>query len=160
LAYTKSKAERDVAFRLEQKGIFSYVPLQKVYRQWSDRKKKIEVPLFNSYVFINVCVKDYFKALNTTGLVKFISIDYKPVVVRESDIEKIKKTVARYTDIVVTQEKFKIGSRVEFIEGNMKGYTGLLVEYRGKSRVAVGLDSIDFSMLVEVPAHHIRLCKK
>ena len=39
------------------KGIESYLPLKKVLKQWSDRKKWVEEPLFRSYIFIHADLK-------------------------------------------------------------------------------------------------------
>jgi transcriptional antiterminator RfaH len=52
--YTKSRQEKKVNDLLLRHGFEPYLPLQKVLRQWSDRKKKVEVPLFNSYIFVRV----------------------------------------------------------------------------------------------------------
>ena len=54
VVYTKSKQEKKVAEGLKKLGIEAYCPLVTVMKQWSDRKKKVEVPLINSYVFVNI----------------------------------------------------------------------------------------------------------
>ena len=50
--YTRPKAEKKVEERLSLAGFDSFLPLQTVIKQWSDRKKKVEIPLINSYVFV------------------------------------------------------------------------------------------------------------
>jgi len=81
--YTMPRAERKVASSIDEMGIESYLPLYKVTRQWSDRKKKVEVPLFPNYVFVKVSEKGRRVIFNIKEPVKFISIDNKPVVVDE-----------------------------------------------------------------------------
>ena len=50
--YTKSNCEKKVAELLNKRGVETYCPINKVYRQWSDRRKQLSVPLFTSYVFV------------------------------------------------------------------------------------------------------------
>jgi len=66
-AYTRSRNEKKVAGELEEQHIEYYLPLIKTIRQWSDRKKKVEVPLINSYIFVRIIEKEYLKVLQTTG---------------------------------------------------------------------------------------------
>ena len=54
VVYTKSRCEKKVADLLTKKGIENYCPLNRVQKQWSDRKKIILAPLFTSYVFVRI----------------------------------------------------------------------------------------------------------
>ena len=76
--YTKSKWEKKVDDLLMQKGFECWCPVQKQERQWSDRKKIIETPLFRSYVFIKACKEDYTQILSTNGVVNFLYFEKKP----------------------------------------------------------------------------------
>ncbi len=51
VVYTKARHERKVAENLAAKGIETYCPLKIQTKYWTDRKKRIEVPLFSSYLF-------------------------------------------------------------------------------------------------------------
>ena len=71
--YTRPRAEKLVYQRLVEAGIETFLPLQKTYRMWSDRKKLVEKPLLSSYVFVKTNKKSFQKVYKTNGVVKFIS---------------------------------------------------------------------------------------
>ncbi|MGB5927061.1 MAG: transcription termination/antitermination NusG family protein, partial [Cyclobacteriaceae bacterium] len=71
--------------------IEAFLPLTTVIRQWSDRKKKMTVPLFPNYIFVRLDLKEKYRVLQTDGVVKFVSIQGVPCKIAESEIETIKK---------------------------------------------------------------------
>jgi transcriptional antiterminator RfaH len=75
--YTRSRFEKQVLKGLQDQGIEAYLPLIKTVRQWSDRKKTVEVPLFSSYVFVHIDRRFYDQVLQTMGVVKYISFEGK-----------------------------------------------------------------------------------
>ena len=77
--YVKSRSEKKVLKLLEDIGVESFLPLITRVNQWSDRKKKVEEPLFRSYLFVNIPLSDYYTVLNVNGVVKFITFERKPV---------------------------------------------------------------------------------
>jgi len=157
VAYTRSRAERLVDMELKYKGITTFLPLKKTLRQWSDRKKWVEEPMFRSYIFMYVNRHEYYKAVSTTGLVRFISNNGKPLKVSDEEIETIKKVAGSDCRVDVVEQRFTKGSKVIIVKGCLIGSTGILVEYRGRQRVAIMLDSIGYTMLVEVMENHLRL---
>ena len=77
--YVRSRHEKKVHQLLLEKGVESSLPLIKITRKWSDRKKKVEIPLFRGYVFVRIDVGiDKLNILQTDGVVKFIGILNKP----------------------------------------------------------------------------------
>ncbi len=151
--YTKPRAEKKVKEQLEKYNYLTYLPLKLEYRQWKDRIKKIEVPLFRSYVFVKITEKEYYEILkrNIQGIVKFVTIGGKKVTVREEEIKAIKKLIA-YSEgqVETTDEKFEKGETVEIKYGGLKGLKGTIVELRGKHKLVVRIDSLYTNLLVEV----------
>ena len=85
--YVKSRHEKSVHAELQQKGIESSLPLMTVTRQWSDRRKKVEVPLFRSYVFVIIDIsKEKFDVLQTDGVVKFVTFNNVTVPIPEDQM--------------------------------------------------------------------------
>jgi transcription antitermination factor NusG len=125
-------------------GIESYLPMHKVMRQWSDRKKKLEVPLFPNYVFVKVddLRRRYLYTINE--IVRFVSIENRPVVVREKDILMIKAVLNNDLD-VSSEEDFKEGMAVRIVSGQFVGVEGVLVKKGGNSRLLVRLDSVSMA---------------
>ena len=79
---TRSRAEEKVAQRIDSKGLNVYLPLQKTIRQWSDRKKTVEVPLISSYIFVHMEEKDLYKTLPIQGTVNVLKHLGKPAKIR------------------------------------------------------------------------------
>lgn len=84
--YTRPRQEKKVATRLEQLGIEVYCPLLIQVRQWSDRKKKVEVPLLPSYVFVKVDTHERDKVFQTPGVVRYLYWLGQPAIVRDKEI--------------------------------------------------------------------------
>src|SRR4051812_2412383 len=89
--HTRQRWEKKVAYLLEKKGIEQYCPLNKVYRQWNDRKKIALEPLFNSYVFIRVTETDHLKVKQTEGVLRILHWLGKPAVIKDAEIQTIKR---------------------------------------------------------------------
>ncbi|MFZ9332451.1 MAG: UpxY family transcription antiterminator [Chitinophagaceae bacterium] len=84
--YTKPRWEKKVDKALQQKGIESYCPLNRVKRKWSDRIKTIEEPLFKSYVFVKVEEKEKTEVRYVDGVLNYVYWNGKPAVVKEEEI--------------------------------------------------------------------------
>jgi transcriptional antiterminator RfaH len=149
--YTKSRNEKRVSELLSQQGIENYLPLMKKIRIWSDRKKTVEMPLFSSYIFVNIDEKEYYECLKTQGVVKFVSFERKRVAVPSFQIEAIRKFVETGEELIPNEGDFTIGKRVKVIRGGMKGLEGRLSEVLGKQRVKVEIESIQQSLFLQIP---------
>ena len=92
VAYTKPNSEKKIAEALANRGVNIYCPTYVEMRQWSDRKKKVTIPLFRSYLFVNLA--DYqsesSQILALPGVIKFVWWQGKPGIVKENEINEIK----------------------------------------------------------------------
>lgn len=142
--YVKSRNEKKVSKTLNDIGIESFLPLITKIKQWSDRRKKVEEPLFNSYLFVNIPLSDYYKVLNVNGVVKFICFEKKPVEVPENQIEAIKKYICDTDihDVDYESINFKEGELVRIKSGQMKDLTGRFVEIKGKHRIMIEIEVV------------------
>lgn len=159
LLYTTPRAEKKVFIELTKHGFEVFLPLQKKLRIWSDRKKWVETPLFNSYIFVNTSLSYYYELLNINGIVKFVALEKVPVVVRQLDIELIQLMIANYEEIEATPKKLESGSKVQIIAGPLRGQIGELVEYKQKKSVMIDIQTIGYSLLVQLPDNIIRSFK-
>ncbi len=103
--YTKSRNEKKVHQLLEEAGIESYLPLIKTLKQWSDRKKWVEEPLFKSYIFVQVQANQYYHVLNIPGIVRYITFEGKAVIVPEKQILAIKQFLNNEEDTICSIRK-------------------------------------------------------
>ncbi len=158
--YTRPRFEKQVGERLMEEGIEAYVPLIKTMRQWSDRKKMVELPLFSSYVFVNIERKHYDKVLQAFGVVKYISFEGKAATIPPEQIDQLKIIVNSDEKIETTWEKRRKGDRVRVTSGSLKGLIGELITDGGRKKVLVRIDSIDQNLTVEVHASLIEKIKE
>jgi transcription antitermination factor NusG len=117
VVYTKPKWEKKVANQLNLIGINCYCPLKTQIRQWSDRKKKVEIPIFNSYVFVQVEEKNRNQVFEVTGAVRYLFWLGKPAIVRDEEITILKKWLSSPEDFEISVAPFKIGDVVELESG-------------------------------------------
>jgi len=154
--YTNPRAEKLVYTRLCDIGVEAYLPLQKTFRQWSDRKKLIEKPLLSSYVFVKVIPVDFPKVYRTIGIVKFVSFEGKPVPIPQKQIDNLRLLIDSNADIEVTAEKLEKGDNVEVITGSLRGLTGELVKIGNKKKMVVRIDRLDQNIIVTIPVTFLR----
>jgi len=130
--HTKPRNEKKVAERLLAKGHEVYLPMQKILRQWSDRKKKIEEPLYTSYVFFKGCEKERQEAIQTPGIVRCLYHNGQPAIVRDEEIEAIRSflgELAGYPEAELFH--LDLGDRVSIKSGVLKGLEGEYVSRHG-----------------------------
>lgn len=148
--YTKPKHEKRAYEKLIAEGYEAYLPLTKSIRKWSDRKKTIQEPLIKSYVFAKVYKKDLYKILSLYGISRYISFNGKPAIIRNSEIESLKKLIDSETKIEVTDGLVDIGEKVKIKSGPMAGLEGEIIEHKGKNKLVLKLESIGKSLLVTI----------
>lgn len=154
--YTNPRAEKLVLGRLIEAGIDTFLPLQKTFRTWSDRKKLIEKPLLSSYIFVKVVPVDFPKVYKTTGVVKFVTFEGQPVSIPQNQIDNLRLLINSNAEIEVTSEKFEKGDNVEVINGSMVGLTGELIKTGGKKRVIIRIDKLDQNIILTIPVTFLR----
>lgn len=155
-AYTNPRAEKKVLSHLEKNRITVYLPVIKKLKQWSDRKKWVEEPLFRSYIFVRISEKEYLSVLNTPGIVRYITFSGKAAVIPDHQIETLKRLLANEQDLELVDEKFSMGDKIEVTAGPLMGLTGELVEYQSKRKVLIRIDHIDQSILINISAAYLK----
>lgn len=154
--YVKSRNEKKVFRKLESMGIESFLPLITRLKQWSDRKKKVEEPLFRSYIFLRhdlKNLKEYYDILNIQGVVRFITIENKPVIVPENQIIAIKEYLNDTELQELNCDDFKEGELVRIKSGQMRDLVGRYVESKGKHNViiVIEIETVGQSLPITVP---------
>ena len=155
--YVKSRTEKKVAVELEGTGIDFYLPLEKRIRQWSDRKKWVEVPLFRSYIFVYITQKEYYKVLQTQGVMKFISFEGKAVPVPQQQIDAVKIYLTEMDPLLQEDQPWEEGKEVEVMAGKLTGLKGILIQAKGKNRVRVEIDVVGSAIILNIPRKQLRI---
>ncbi len=157
--YTKPRWEKKVAKLLDEKGVENYCPLNKVVKQWSDRKKVVMEPIFKSYVFVRVEDKDKFELKNVSGILNFVYWLGKPAIVRDEDIDTIRKFLNEFGEVTVSEiDQFKVNARVRVKQGIMMNYQGLLVEVMG-NKAKVRIESMGVYLFAQFNKKNLELAQ-
>jgi len=154
--YTRPRAEKLVYQRLVEAAIETFLPLQKTYRMWSDRKKLVEKPLLTSYIFVRTSKKNFPKVYRTNGVVKFVSFEGQPVSIPLNQIDNLRLLINSDAEIEVSVEKFAKGDNVEVINGSLIGLTGELIRIGSKNRVVVRIDRLDQNLILKIPMSFLK----
>lgn len=157
--YTRSNFERLVRAQLAEKGLTAFLPLHTVVRFWSDRKKRIDVPLFPSYVFVHADRRERYRAVQCRGVVRMVSFTGEPARIPAQQIESIRR-ILQHGYEPVPHQYLRFGDEVEIVAGALQGLRGFYVEDRGHGRLVVSVDAIQQSVAVEVERDQVRRLRK
>jgi transcriptional antiterminator RfaH len=130
VVYTKPKWEKKTASKLIEIGINAYCPLISKVSQWSDRKKTIEVPLFNSYIFVQIDDVKRNAIFEVTGVVRYLFWLGKPAIVRDSEIESIQKWISNPSLFNVVIDKWQKGDKIILESGPFKEQSAIIREVK------------------------------
>jgi len=141
VVYTKPRWEKKVAATLTDKGIENYCPLNKVTKQWTDRKKVVLEPLFKGYVFVSQDAPDVLEIKKTDGILNFVFRNGKPGIVRGEEMDTIRKFLDEYSDVSVTDLSTVVNDMVLIKQGLLMDHKGTVIELSG-NRAKVRIDSM------------------
>ncbi len=142
--YTKPRWEKKVAALLIAKGVDHYCPLNRVNKQWTDRVSVVKEPLFKGYIFVQLAEVNKWDIKLVDGVLNFVYWLGKPAVVKEDDIETIKKFLHEFEDVMV-EETLEKNERVLVKQGVMMDYKGIVLEIKG-NRAKVLIDSMGLAL--------------
>ena len=149
--YTKSRWEKKVNGYLQKFGFEPYLPIQKVLRQWSDRKKKVDAPLFSSYIFVHEYEHRIQEVLKVPGISWNIRHNGRPAELRQNELEMIRRFIDSGLFIETTSEAdLDPGDRVKVIDGPLRGASGYYTGPYSEKKFYVILETIDQVMRVSI----------
>ena len=143
--YVRSRHEKKVAEMLEDRGFDVYCPLTKTSRKWSDRIKIVIEPVFRGYVFLHATRNRLWESMEIPGIVSPVRYLGKPAIIREEEIETIKKFLNEFPDAKAEQSLLQPQSKVRVRQGVMMDYKGIVLEVFGNTAL-VKIDSLGISL--------------
>ncbi len=152
--YVNSRHEKKVSGLFDVKDIENFLPMQRVLKQWSDRKKIVEEPLFRSYVFVCVEEEEKLKVRETKGVLNFVYWLGQPAVIRNEEIQIIKRFIGEYENIQVEHNIPELNSSVKIDGGPLMNQIGKVIKI-GKHKVKVSIESLGCSLIAEVPINKV-----
>jgi len=153
--YVRSRTEKKVILRMERFGFHAYLPLIKVMRQWSDRKKQVEVPLFNGYMFVKTNPQQFADIRMVEGVVNFVKSEGKNAIISTEQIEAIKSFIDTGIPVTGAVDTFEPGEKVKITFGALSGFEGELVEVRNDKHFILRVEAINQVLIIDLPSSYI-----
>jgi|SRR6478672_10208600 transcription antitermination factor NusG len=154
--YTRPRWEKKVAEILAQKKIENYCPLNRVIRQWSDRKKVVLEPLFTSYVFVKTTQQHHADIRKITGILNFVYWLNKPATIRNEEIDNIREFLNEHMNVQIQKAPVSINDAVKVIKGPLMDYEGNVIAIKSKT-LKILLPSLGYMMIAEVEKTSIKI---
>jgi len=147
---TKPRAEKQISKRLSAIRIEHYLPLQKQLRQWHDRKKWVEQPLFTGYLFVKTEEQLRSRVFEVGGILKYLSFNGVIATVPEQEIRRIRQLCAAAQPVTVQQGRLSEGDEVEIIAGQLSGLRGRLIQAGEQQKIRIAIPSLGCFATVEI----------
>lgn len=151
--YTCANREKLVAAQFASRGIEHFLPSFESVREWSDRRVKLQMPLFPGYLFVYTTLGRRLPVLTVPGVVSLVNVAGQPVPISIDVIQTLRDGITR-----VAAQPFPyltVGQRVSICAGPLKGLSGILLRRKSGPRVVVSIEAIERSFLADVAAHDL-----
>lgn len=148
--YTRHQHEKIAAGSLLSRGVEVFLPLCEEIRAWSDRRKKLSVPLFPCYVFVRSRLNRRHDILATPGVHDFVSFGRNPAAIPQAEMEHL-RNAARLARIE-PHPFLRYGDWVRVKVGPFQGVEGYLVRRKNQARLVLSVEILQKSASVEIDA--------
>lgn len=150
--YTGFKREKTVERHLTSKGIENFLPLIEYTRSYLRKKVQVKIPLISCYVFVKITSEEYSHVLDVPDVLNFVRFSSRVIAIPEAEIGIMRRVIGERMEVSVSQStSLKVGDKVEIIRGNLTGLKGHLVKRKSKKLFVVELESMGYSLTMEVP---------
>lgn len=153
VAYVQSCLEKKTAQRLAAMGIECYLPVQSEIRQWSDRRKRVELLVIPMMIFVHVTPQERPLPLSLQAVSRYMVLrgESTPAVIPDEQMDRFRFMLDYSPEAVeMCNAPLAPGDAVKVIKGPLAGLEGELITVNGKSKVAVRLDMLGCAH-VDVP---------
>jgi transcription antitermination factor NusG len=154
---TRARNEKVICERLQEQGLITFLPLVTEIRRWSDRKKKVELPLFSCYVFVKLVATNHderMRVYRTNGVFGIVSMGGEAISIPDEQIEALRAVVTQ--QVPCSAHPFlKIGQRVRVRGGSLDGVEGVLLSRHGDRTLVISVDAIQRSLAVRVEGYDV-----
>jgi transcription antitermination factor NusG len=156
--HTRARHERAVDQRLRAQGMTTFLPVTTEVHRWSDRRKRIEVPLFSCYVFIRSALspQDRVRVFGEESVLGFVGVRGQGIAIPDHQIDAVRTLVAQ--DISWSFHPFlKAGQRVRIRGGALDGVEGIFLSRSGDDRLIISVDAVQRSLAVRISGYDIEV---
>lgn len=147
-----------MATLMERDKIKYYLPLVERIRIWSDRKKKVMMPLFNGYIFVKPKARQRDQVLTLPGVVKYLRYNGEDARVTDMELDLVRELIKRGYDVseLLDQEEIFPGEKIMITQGPLKHYKGELLRIESDSYALIGFEKFGHSLKVKLPKQIIK----
>lgn len=153
--YVRSRAEKKVKQRLDKLQIENFLPLIKTVRQWSDRRKTLQVPLFNSYIFVHTQPAEFTAIQNIEGAVAFVKYGRDVATLKDEQIDLIRRFIETGYHMEATADELVPGTRVKITFGPLQNMDGELTQIKNEKHFIVRIHVINQALIISVPPSYL-----
>jgi len=156
LIYTRPRHEKKVHSRLSELKIHSFLPTRKVLRNWHDRKKFIDEPLFPSYVFIYLNdLQSYYDGIDADGSLYYVKNGKEIARVNEMVIKNIQLLVRESKEMEVSEKRFLPGKKLVIQKGALTGLSCELIQFDNKEKLLVRVELLQRNIVLTLPQEYL-----
>jgi len=154
--HTRSRHEKFVAYQLQMRGVHHYLPIVTETHRWSDRRQRVEVPLFPGYIFVRVSDDNVrrVEVLRTPGVVRFVGAPPAGTIIPEGEIESVRVLVGASAPWA-SYPFLKVGQRVRIRGGALDGVEGILLRRNGENSLVISVDAVQRSLAVSINGYDL-----
>jgi transcription antitermination factor NusG len=146
---TRTGREKSATMLLENAGFECYLPAIKFTRQWSDRLKEIELPLFPGYLFCRMNPQNRLPMLMTPGVIQIVGVGKTPIPVDEQEIAAIQR-VAKSGISIMPWPYLQVGQVARIDEGPLRGMSGIVIRIKSGLKLVLSVSLLQRSIAVEI----------
>lgn len=154
-AYTSANHEKRVAAQLEGRGVEHFLPLYQTVHRWKDRRMRLELPLFPSYIFVHLPLRERLRVLEVPGVARLVGFGDYAAPLPAEEIEMLRNGLSGELN-AQPHPYLTAGRRVRITNGPLAGMEGLLMRKKNNFRVILSINLIMRSIVVDVDVADIR----
>jgi transcription antitermination factor NusG len=153
-----ARHEKRIAAQFEEKRVCTFLPLLRQIHRWTDRRVKVEVPMFSCYAFVRIVhtVEERLKVLRTPGVLGFVGCERQGTPIPDAQIESLRTAISG--NIPCFPHPFISGGRrVRIRGGSLDGVEGILVRQGGDQSLVVSVELLQRSVAIRVEGYDVEL---
>ncbi|QJB31626.1 transcription termination/antitermination NusG family protein [Chitinophaga oryzae] len=156
LIYTVPRQERKVVSQLLEHGMESFSPTYSTVRQWNDRKKIVELPLFPSYVFVKLnSIEEFYYGQHVSGAASYVRFGKQFARMEQDQIDQIRMVAKHGEDISVSEERFRDGQRLVITKGPLCGLSCEVVHVDQMKKILVRVDLLQRNIIMRFKPEYL-----
>ncbi|HEY9261053.1 UpxY family transcription antiterminator [Chitinophaga sp.] len=156
VVYVRPRHEKKVSTELSYLDIEHYLPIKKVMKNWHDRKKLVEEPLFQSYLFVRLKdSKEFYNCLTLNGVINYVKLGKQVSEISDMEVENIRRLITYGGDVEEGKDDFQVGQHLTIKEGPLAGINCEVIEQNNRKKILVRVHMLQRILLLSVSSSQL-----